>query len=244
MSGLLAAARLELAVTLRNGEQLLLTLGIPVLLLVFFSLVDVLPVPEGTGEAVDFLAPGVLALAVLSTAFTGLAIATGFERQYGVLKRLGATPLGRPRLLGAKTLVVVAVLAVQLAVLVPVGVVLGWRPELEPLTIAGAVVLAAIGFAGAGFLLAGTLPGLVVLAAANGIYLVLLLLGDLVIPLDELPGAVAGVARLLPSAARAELLRDGFGGDDTGGGPWAVLAAWAVLAPAAASRWFRWDPSR
>lgn len=244
MRGLVAAARLELAVNLRNGEQLLLTLGIPTLLLVFFSVVDVLPTPEGTDDPVDFLAPGILALAVLSTAFTGLAIATGFERQYGVLKRLGATPLGRPRLLGAKTAVVVAVLVVQLLVLVPVGLALGWRPDVEPLTVLGAVVLAAVGFAGAGLLLAGTLPGLVVLAAANGAYLVLLLLGDLVIPLEELPDALAAAARLLPSAALAELLRDGFGGDDAGTGPWLVLVAWAVAAPAAAARWFRWDPTR
>ncbi|HSL56851.1 MAG TPA: ABC transporter permease [Acidimicrobiales bacterium] len=244
MSALVAAARTELAVNLRNGEQLLLTLGIPTLLLVFFSLVDVLPTPDGTDEPVDFLAPGILALAVISTAFTGLAIATGFERQYGVLKRLGATPLGRPRLLGAKTVVVVAVLVVQLALLVPVGLVLGWRPDLAPLTVVGAVVLAAVGFAGLGMLLAGTLPGLVVLAAANGVYLVLLLLGDLVIPLDELPGALASAARLLPSAALAALLREGFGGDDAGRGAWAVLAVWAVVGPAAAARWFRWDPAR
>ena len=100
MKALQAQLRAELQVVSRNGEQLLLTLGIPVLLLVFFSKVDVLP--TGSGQAVDFLAPGVLALAVMSTAMVGLGIATGFERAYGVLKRLGATPLRRWHLVVAK----------------------------------------------------------------------------------------------------------------------------------------------
>ena len=110
MKRLLTQLRAEVQLTLRNGEQLLLTLGIPVLLLVFFSLVDVLP--TGTADPVDFLAPGVLALAVMSTSMVSLGIGTGFERSYHVLKRLGATPLGRPRLVLAKVLSV-AVVAVS-----------------------------------------------------------------------------------------------------------------------------------
>src|SRR5882762_9266169 len=116
MRALLAQTRVELTLTLRRGESVLLALGIPVLLLGFFSIVDVLP--TGRRHPVDFLAPGVLALAVLSTAMVGLGIATGFERQYGVLKRLGTTPLGRPRLLAAKTASVVVIEAVQFAVLI------------------------------------------------------------------------------------------------------------------------------
>src|SRR5438132_13110659 len=123
---MLAQARAEIRMTLRRGESVLLTLGIPVLLLVFFSLVDVLP--THTDDPVDFLAPGILALAVLSTAMVGLAIATGFERSYGVLKRLGTTPLGRPALLAAKTAAILAVEVIQVAVLVAVAFALGWDP--------------------------------------------------------------------------------------------------------------------
>ncbi|MBK5221702.1 MAG: ABC transporter permease [Acidimicrobiia bacterium] len=231
----------ELRLNLRNGEQLLLTLGIPVLLLTFFSQVEVLPLPDGVDEPIDFLAPGVLALAVLSTAFTGLAIATGFDRQYGVLKRLGATPLGRPRLLAAKTATVVAIELAQLAVLVPVALLLGWEPSISPLPVLGAVVLATVAFAGVAMLMAGTLPGLVVLAAANGIYVVLLLFGDLVIPLEELPGALRAIAELLPTAAFAEILRAGFGDGEASGRAWLVLGGWAVAAPAVAARTFRWE---
>src|SRR5688572_20107358 len=129
--------------TLRRGESVLLALGIPVLLLGFFSVVDVLP--TGTREPVTFLFPGILALAVMSTAMVGLAIATGFERQYGVLKRLGTTPLGRPRLLLAKTGAIVAVELVQLGVLLVEAVLLGYDLDAVRLVVAaGAMLLATV----------------------------------------------------------------------------------------------------
>ena len=156
MRGLLAHLRLELALLFRNGESLLLTLGIPVLLLVFFSNVDVLPID---GEPIQFLAPGVLALAVLSTALVQTAIGTGFEREYGVLKRLGATPLGRPRLLAAKTLAILVVELVQGAVLWGVALACGWDPSVSAGRLAGAVVLGTVGCAALGLCLAGTPPG-------------------------------------------------------------------------------------
>ncbi len=237
-----AQTRVELALTLRRGESVLLTLGIPVVLLVFFSVVDVLPLPTGVTEAVDFLAPGILALAVMSTAMVSLAIATGFERSYGVLKRLGSTPLGRPALLAAKTLAVLAVEALQVVVLVAVATVLGWRPEGSALVAAGAVLLATVGFAGLGLLMAGTLRGEVTLAAANGLYLVLLLLGGMVFPLDRLPAALEAVARLLPAAALSGALDAALSAPPSVAvGPWAVLAMWAVVAPALAAWRFRWE---
>ncbi len=239
MRGLLAHLRLELALLFRNGESLLLTLGIPVLLLVFFSNVDVLPID---GEPIQFLAPGVLALAVLSTALVQTAIGTGFEREYGVLKRLGATPLGRPRLLAAKTLSILVVELVQGAVLWGVALACGWDPSVSAGRLAGAVVLGTVGCAALGLCLAGTLRALATLAAANGLYLVLLLLSGMVIPLDELPGAARAVARALPSGALAEAVRGSLtAGVDIPGRAWLVLAAWAVAAPLAATRLFRWE---
>ncbi|MBW3575540.1 MAG: ABC transporter permease [Actinobacteria bacterium] len=228
--------------TLRRGESLLLTLGIPVGLLVFFSLVSVLPLPAGVREPVDFLAPGILALAVMSTAMVSLAIATGFERQYGVLKRLGSTPLGRPALLAAKTLAVLVIEVLQVAVLVAVAVVLGWRPEGSAVAAAAVMVVATVGFAGLGLLMAGTLRAEVTLAAANGLYLVLLLLGGMVFPLDRLPSALEALAGLLPSAALTTALDAALtGAGALPGGPLGVLAGWAVVAPALAAWRFRWE---
>ena len=240
MRALRAQARQELMLSLRNGESLLLTLIIPVLVLVFFAQVDVLPID---GEPIAFLAPGVLALAVLSTGMVNLAIATGFERQYGVLKRLGTTPLGRPRLLTAKTLAVIAVLAIQAVVLVAVALVLGWEPRLggTPAAVGGAA-LATVAFAGIGLWMAGSLPALVTLAAANGLYIVLLLLGGMVIPTEELPTALRTVSEGLPSTALAEILHGALtNGETIPTRSWIVLAIWAVITPAAAVRWFRWE---
>ena len=237
---LAAQTRAEVTMTLRRGESVLLALGIPVLLLVFFSLVDVLP--TGTRHSVDFLAPGILALAVMSTAMVGLAIATGFEREYVVLKRLGTTPLRRGELLAAKTAGVLAVLVVQVAVLLPVALALGWRPGGNALLALGAVLLATVAFAGLGLVMAGVLPALTTLAAANGLYLVLLLMGGMVIPVAKLPGPMRAVARALPAAALSDALHGALAtGGSVPGGAWVVLAVWALAAPAVAALVFRWE---
>jgi ABC-2 type transport system permease protein len=241
MRPLLAQVRLELALVLRNGESLLLTLGIPVAVLVFFSVVDVLPIE---GDAVDFLAPGALALATFATAFANLAIATGFERSYGVLKRLGATPLGRPRLLAAKVVVVLVILALQVVVLAATGLALGWRPDVEPVPLLGALVLAVVAFAGLALVVAGRLRALVALAAANAIFVVALLLSGMVFPLDELPAGLRSAVRALPSTALAEAVRGSLTeGVAVPGRVWPVLALWAVAATALAVTLFRWEPT-
>lgn len=239
MKGVLAQTRVELALTLRRGESVLLSLGIPVVLLVFFSTVDVLP--TNTSDPIDFLAPGVLALAVMSTAMVGLGIATGFERQYGVLKRLGATPLGRPALLAAKTIAILAVEVLQVVVLVALALLLGWRPSGSVVAVVAAMLLATVGFAGLGLLMAGRLRGEAVLGAANGLYLVLLLLGGMVIPVSKLPAALRALARALPAASLSDILHAGTTAGHVPGRAWVVLAVWAVAAPLAAAATFRWE---
>ena len=240
MRAVLAQTKVELLLTLRRGESVLLTLVIPVLLLVFFSEVDILP--TGVRDPVNFLAPGILALAVMSTAMVGLGIATGLERQYGVLKRLGSTPLGRPALLAAKTAAILAVEVIQVAVLVAVAFSLGWDPGGQAGLAAAAMVLATVSFAGLGLLMAGTLRGEMVLAAANGLYLVLLLLGGMVVPIAKLPGAMQAVARALPAGALSDALHHSLGGGHASGwGYWCVLAGWAVATPLLAAAAFRWE---
>jgi ABC-2 type transport system permease protein len=241
VSVLLAQLKSELRVIARNGEQLLVIIGIPTILLVFFSQVDVLP--RGDQNAVDFLLPGILALAVMSTAMVSLGIATGFERSYGVLKRLGATPLGTQRLVLAKSLAVVLVEVVQLLVLIGVGLILGWRGDLSAVApVVGAVLLGTLAFAGIGLTLAGTLRGEVNLAAQNGLYLVLLLIGGIMFPLDSLPNWLQVPAQLLPSGALADVMRGALTETSlNGGASWIVLAVWALVAPATAAKLFRWQ---
>ena len=172
----------------------------------------------------------------------GLGIATGFERQYGVLKRLGSTPLGRPALLAAKTTAILAVEVIQVAVLVAVAFALGWDPGGTAGLAVAAIVLATVSFAGLGLLMAGTMRGEMVLAAANGLYLVLLLLGGMVVPIAKLPGAMQAVARALPAGALSDALHHALGGGHVAGwGYWCVLAGWAVAAPVVAALTFRWE---
>lgn len=242
MSAFLAQTRTELRLSLRNGEQLLVSIAIPLLLLVFFSLVDVLPLPDGVDAGVQFLTPGILALAVMSSAMVALGIGTGFERQYKVLKRLGATPLGRPRWVAAKITMVLGLLLIQSIVIIAAACLLGWSPGGSPVLAPLAMLLGAAAFAGLGLLMAGTLRGTLTLALANGLYLVLLLAGGMIIPFDQMPGPIGALGRLLPSGALSQVLQASLrDGAPAAGGSWIVLAVWAVLAPAAAIRFFRWE---
>ncbi|MEU1148599.1 ABC transporter permease [Streptomyces sp. NPDC005863] len=235
-----AQAVLETKMLLRNGEQLLLTVVIPTLLLVLFSSVDI--VDTGDGDAVDFLAPGILALAVMSTAFTGQAIATGFERRYGVLKRLGASPLPRWGLMTAKTLSVLVTEVLQVVLVTVIAFALGWSPHGNPLYVLLLLVLGTAAFSGLGLLMAGTLKAEATLAAANLVFLLLLMGGGVIVPLDKFPDAARTVLGLLPVSALSDGLRDVL--RHGAGMPWGdlgILAVWAVLGLGAAAKFFRWE---
>jgi ABC-2 type transport system permease protein len=243
----LAQAMMELRLTSRRAENLLVTLAIPVAILVFFSSVDVLPAGTLTapGRPIDFLLPGVLSLAVISTGLVSLGIATGYERAYGVLKRLGGSPLPRSGLIAAKMIAVAAVELVQVVVLLAIAIGLfGWAPGggASPLLVGAALGLGTLAFAGLGLLMAGSLRAEATLAGANGLYLALLLLGGVIVPIDRLPPLLADLARILPAAALSDALRIGLGA--SGGdplGPLAILAGWGVVAAGLAARTFRWE---
>jgi ABC-2 type transport system permease protein len=235
-----AQAALETKMLLRNGEQLLLTVIIPTLLLVLFSAVDI--VDTGDGKAVDFLAPGILALAVMSTAFTGQAIATGFERRYGVLKLLASSPLPRWALMTAKTLSVLVTEVLQVILVTVIAFALGWSPHGNPLAVLLLLVLGTAAFSGLGLLMAGTLKAEATLAAANLVFLLLLVGGGVIVPLDKFPDAARSVLGLLPISALSDGLRDVL--QHGAAMPWGdlgILAVWAVLGLGAAARFFRWE---
>jgi len=238
-----AQVRTELTLSLRQGEQLIVSIGIPLGILVFFSQVDVLPKGNKITHAVDFLTPAVLALAVMSTAMVSLGIGTGFERYYGVLKRLGATPLGRGRLVLAKIASVLVTEVVQFALLIAVGFALGWNPADGWAPAALGALLGTAAFAGLGLLMAGTLRGPANLAACNGLYLLLLITGGMMVPFDKLPHALRVVAELLPAAALSDVMIGSLAhGQAVHGGSWLVLAFWAAVLPSLAAWRFRWEP--
>lgn len=240
MRAYLAQARAEIRLTLTQGESLLVTLGIPLILLVGLDVAHI--VPTGTRREITFLAPGILSLAIMATGLVSLAIATAFERNYGVLKRLGATPLGRPALLAAKTSSIAVVEIIQTAVILLVGSALGWHPLGHVAEAAAAIVLGTVAFSGIGLFLAGALKAEVVLGLSNALYLVMLMLGGMAFPISRLPGALHAVAVLLPASALSQALVHSLG---TGGAvplsAWAVLVIWAVGAPALAVATFSWE---
>lgn len=242
MRALRAQVVAEIAMTLRRGETLLLTLGIPLLLLVFFSEVKI--VSSETARPVDVVTPGILALAIMSTSMVSLGIATGFERGYGVLKRLGSTPLGTSRLLAAKIIATLLIEVLQGALIVVVGLALGWRPSgglIGGIVAVVACIIGSVAFGGIGLFLAGRLRAEVNLAAANGLYLVFLLLGGMVVPLRILPTGLRVVAEVLPAAALSSVIRDAIGATSAYSGSWIVLLAWFVIAPVAAAFTFRFQ---
>jgi ABC-2 type transport system permease protein len=235
---LAAQSGVEMRLALRNGEQVLLTLLIPVVLLVGLTLLGVVPLPE---PRVATVAPGVFALAVMSTAFTGQAIALGFDRRYGVIRRLAATALPRWLLVAGRLVAVLGVVGVQMVVLGAIAVALGWAPVAAG--VGWAVLLVLLGcaaFGSLGILVGGTLRAEVTLAVANLVWFVLLLAGGIVIPVGQLPGAIGVVAQYLPSGALAEGLRTALAtGHGPGLTPLLVLVGWTALAGGIAVRTVR-----
>jgi ABC-2 type transport system permease protein len=236
---LIAQARAETMLQLRRGENMMVTLAIPLGILVFFAKVDT--IATDFADPVDFLVPGVLSLSVMAAAMVSLGIATGFERRYGVLKRLGSTPLSRGGLLTAKTATVLAIELVQVFLVVVVGAAIGWSVPAGIVPAAGLLLLGTVAFAGIGMLMAGTLRAEANLAAANALFLVLLFLGGMAYPLSKLPGAMQDFAKLLPAAALSETVRAVLASRTFPVGELIVLVAWAIAAPLLAARYFRWE---
>jgi ABC-2 type transport system permease protein len=239
LRGVAAQTRVELLLTMRRGESLVVSLAIPVGILVFFA--KVAEVQTDLKDPVQFLVPGVLALAVMSTAMVSLGIATGYERRYGVLKRLGSTPLSRGGLLTAKTISVLAFEIVQAVVLLVVGAALGWHASGNVGWAIGLLLLGTVAFAAIGLFFAGTLRAEANLAVANALFLLLLFIGGMAYPLRRLPGALETVARGLPAAALSDSVRQALSASPISVGAVVTLAAWAVGMAFVAARAFRWE---
>jgi ABC-2 type transport system permease protein len=233
-----AQTAMEARLTARRGENLLAMIGIPAGALVFFGAIG-----HADATRLESLLPGVLALALVASGLVNLGIATAYERGYGVLKRLGGSPLGRDGLVSAKLIVVLVIAVAQVVGLLVVAWLLGWRPGpgASPMAIALATVVGAAASTGLGLLLAGTLRPEAVLVVANVLFLVALALCGAVIPLGELPDALAAVARVLPFGAMSEAFAAALGGSGTLARPLLIIAVWAIVGLVAAARTFQWE---
>ena len=242
VQAIFAVVLMDLRLALRRGETLVATAVLPVIVLVFFSSMSIFP--TGAGRPVDFLLPGSIAFAIIATSLVSLGITTAYDRSYGVLKRLGGSPLTRVELVIAKMIAVVVVEAVQVGLLVATAVVvLGWTAPagLSLAVVVVAVLLGTLAFAGLGLLFAGTLRAETVLAVANLLFVLSLVLGGVVVPLDHLPGPLATIAAALPAAALADALRVGLGAAGDATGSLVLLGGWGVVAALLAVVTFRWE---
>jgi len=235
-----AQAGWETRLLLRNGEQLLLTVIIPVVLLLLLTLTTVLPQASGPDPLATSLAT-VLAVSVISSAFTSLAIATGFERRSGALRLLSTTPLRPVELLTGKALATVAVTVVSSVIVVVVAVVVGWRPASGSLWLVLSLLLGIAAWAPWGIALAGALRAEAVLAVANAAFLAFILFGGVVIPASALPSGLAVVVPFLPSGALVDSLTSALVDGVVAGPATAILAAWSALGVLVAARVFRWS---
>lgn len=237
-----AQAKAEIRLTMTQSESLLVTFGIPLFFLVVFSLLKVLPLPHGVTKSVYFLVPGTIAMAIMATGMVSLGISTGVERSYGVLKRLGTTPLSRGALIAAKITSVAIVELIQVVLLGSVGLLLGWRPSGNAVAFILAIILSSAAFAGIGLIMAGRLKSEVVIGASNGVFLLLLVLGGMIFPIGALPGPIAAVAKLLPAYASAHILfNSGSAGIISSLTTWVTLVVWAVAMPLLATRLFKFE---
>jgi ABC-2 type transport system permease protein len=243
-----ALAALELRLTARRGENILATIVIPIAVLLFFAGTAILPA-LGV-RPVDVLLPGSIALGIIASSLVNLGIATGYDRHYGVLKRLGGAPLPRWGLVAAKIAAVLVLEVVQLVALVAVAILaFGWSPGAgwSPALVVVAFLLGTLAFAGLGLLLAGTLRAEATLALANGLFIGFLLVGGIILPIDHLPAFIQPIAAVLPSTALADLLRISLASGTVAAttsspmAPAAILAAWGIAATGVAIRAFRWD---
>ena len=240
---MITQAAFELRLLLRNGEQFLLTIVIPVALLLGVTYVGAVPLAEPAGaprlpEALG----GVLAIAIIASAFTSLAIGVGFDRRSGALLMLATTPLSRMSILGARVLAALAVVVLQGGLLVTIALAIGWRPTWAALALIPTALVGTATFAALGFALGGAVRAEATLAVANAVFLLLLAVGGTTFPASQLPGPLAAIVGVLPSSALADLLRwsTGFPAATT---PWldvTLLLAWGALGVVVARRTFSW----
>jgi ABC-2 type transport system permease protein len=237
----LEQVKCELLLTLRRGENVLITLIVPVVLLIFFTSLNL--APKTGGSTINFLLPGIIALAIIAAGMVNLGIATAYERYYGVLKRLGSSPLSRSGLILAKVISILILELLQVIILVGVAIaVYGWRPAGSPLLALLTIALGTVTFAALGLAMAGALRAEMTLAGANALYLVFLLIGGGLVPVSRLPAPLADFAQLLPATALTQALQSTMtNGSPFPATPLIILAIWAIVILLVAARTFKWE---
>jgi ABC-2 type transport system permease protein len=245
MKALVCQAQAELVLTLRDKAAVLFTLLFPVITVAFFGYLNG---GSQVGEVsyASFLIAGGIGMAVSSAAFQNLSAALARQRDVGVLKRLGGTPLRVWTFVGAKVLVAATVILIQASIMLALNVVL-FNAELggSPFWTLVVLILGVVTFSTMGIALAGLCRNADIASAAGlAVALPMQFLCGTLFPLEEMPTALRSLAQMLPLTYFVAALR---GAMLSGGGPveyagdWLVLLGCLAVACLIAVKTFRWE---
>ena len=238
VSDTLVIARRHLLALSRQPQLLVFVVVQPIMFVLLFRFVfgGAMRTPPGF-TYVDYLMPGIITQTVAFGA-TNTAIAMSDDLQRGIIDRFRALPMSRSAVIGGRVLSDVARLLLTITIMVIVGVLIGWRPELNPLRLA-AGLLFAIGF-GQAMSWLSAFVGLVVKSAEAaqaatfvGIFPITFA-SSVFVPVEFMPGWLQGFARANPITLVASTIRSLTHGDPLAQAWWQALL-WLVAITAAAA---------
>jgi ABC-2 type transport system permease protein len=231
VKALAGQVRAELTLFTRDKTVTFFSLFFPLLTVIFFGYLNR---GNRVGEVsyASFLIAGGIGMVVSSAAFENLGVALARQRDDGVLKRLGGTPL-RPWTL------VQAILMTLANVLLFKATISGSILWSLAVVLVGILAFTAMGFALAGLSRNTDVAG----AAARALSLPMQFLCGTLIPIDQMPLPLQTIARALPLTYLVDALRSAvLSGDMAGHGrDWAVLVGCLVASLVIAVRTFRWE---
>ncbi len=238
----------------RNPPAAFFTIALPLMFLVIFNLLFGDADIELDGSTVSgstFYVPGIAALAVISAAYTNIAMMVAIERDRGLLKRTRGTPLPAWAFLLGKiahavliALLLVVIVTAAGALFYDVDVPTNTMPAFIVTLAVGAAVFCSLGLAVTALIgNADAAPAIV-----NGTILPLLFISDVFIPLEDAPAWLHRIGDIFPVKHFAEALQVAFNPFETGSGfelgHLAVMGAWGVAGLVVAVRFFSWEPRR
>jgi ABC-2 type transport system permease protein len=236
---------------LRNPFAAFFSLAFPLMFLLLFGSLNGSQRIEELGNIryIQFLAPGMLAFAVISTCYTGLATGVAINRDEGVLKRVRGTPLPPWIYIASRILSSMWFSLVSAVVMVTAGVAL-FHLEVIGRMLPAAVVTLLLGaacFCALGMAVAAIIPnGEAAPVVANFTFFPIAFVSDLFFPTAGAPAWVSAVGAIFPVKHFAKALEATFNplvqGNGFQWGHLGMLVLWMAAGVVVAVRYFRWEP--
>jgi ABC-2 type transport system permease protein len=242
----------DLRAFFRNRQSRFFTLALPVLFLIIFASVfgnDTIEVAGGRIDTSVSYVPGIMALGIISAAFTNLVISVTAQRETGVLKRRRATPIPASAIISGRALTAVVTAITITVVLLGIGwaafgaYVAAWTaPALALTVVVGAVAFSCLGFAVASVIRDQEAAQPVTQAITLPLYFI----SGVFVPTSNLPHWLATIADIFPVRHLAAALLTAYNPHTRGAGlAWTdllVIGAWGAAGLSVAIGRFSWTP--